>query len=105
MPLPKSTSLSTSVSSSSLTVPATSAGGATASTNSWKLDAAFFESAQAAFEQKAVEDAVYAHLRAVRRLGRMSVTIAEVASALGLTPEVVSAAVDKLGAKGVKQTA
>jgi hypothetical protein len=47
-------------------------------------------------------DAVYAHIQALRALGRTGVDTSEVASALGLSTTEVNSIVADLGTKGVK---
>lgn len=50
---------------------------------------------------KAIEDAIYSHLQAVRALGRTQVTVDEVASALQLDPAVVQVHMQALRDRGV----
>jgi hypothetical protein len=51
---------------------------------------------------KRVEDAVYAHLRALRALGKKDVSVHAVSEALGLRDADVLAAFDGLRKRGVK---
>lgn len=51
---------------------------------------------------KLVVNAVYAHLRAMRSLGRVSVNTADIATSLGLSQSEVKEAVRLLKDKGVK---
>ena len=58
--------------------------------------------AAAETDKKAVESAVYAHIRAVRALGRTTINSAEIAEALSLPLEKVHKAITALKGKGVK---
>src|SRR4051812_44712430 len=49
-----------------------------------------------------VEKAVYAHIQAVRALGRDTITTVEIATALSIPQEAVIAAVHRLRSKGVR---
>lgn len=49
-----------------------------------------------------IEDAVYAHIQAMRALGRTRVNTAQIARALGLKTQVVDRAVSGLESKGVR---
>ena len=51
---------------------------------------------------KNVESAVYAHIQAVRALGRTQINTVEIASALGLSPVAVEQTVAGLIKKGIK---
>lgn len=51
---------------------------------------------------KAIESAVYAHIRAVRALGRQTINTSEIAEALGLSVDIVNGAIANLTKKGVK---
>jgi hypothetical protein len=51
---------------------------------------------------KNVENAIYAHLRALRALGKKQVNTAEIAEALGLGLSTVHRAIASLTKKGVK---
>jgi DNA-binding MarR family transcriptional regulator len=51
---------------------------------------------------KAIENAVYAHLQALRALGRITLNTVEVAAALSLAVADVNKAVASLSKKGVK---
>jgi hypothetical protein len=51
---------------------------------------------------KRVRDAVYAHIRAIRRLGRTTITTNEIAAALSLPVTEVNGALSYLKKKGVK---
>ena len=53
-------------------------------------------------DKKAIESAVYAHIRAVRALGRTTINSAEIAEALSLPLEKVHQAITALKGKGVK---
>lgn len=53
--------------------------------------------------RRAIEGAVYAHIRAVRALGRQEINTVEIASALGLPQRDVEDAVAALASKGVKK--
>lgn len=53
--------------------------------------------------QLLIERAVFAHIQAVRTLGRSIVNTAEIAKALGLPLRDVAAVVDRLKTKGVKR--
>lgn len=53
-------------------------------------------------KKKNIERAVYAHIRAMRALGRTRTNTAEIASALGINPGRVLEAVRNLQAKGVR---
>jgi hypothetical protein len=57
---------------------------------------------RAAPSTQSVEDAVYAHLQAMRVLGRTQIKTVDVARALGLPVEAVDATIDSLTKKGVK---
>jgi Mn-dependent DtxR family transcriptional regulator len=50
-----------------------------------------------------VAEAVYAHIQAIRALGKKTVNTGEIARALKLKPSQVAAAVGKLKIKGVKR--
>jgi hypothetical protein len=50
----------------------------------------------------AVQDAVYSHIRAIRRLGRTNINTTEIADALSLDVDEVNRAVTKLKKKGVR---
>lgn len=52
--------------------------------------------------ENSIESAVYAHIRALRALGRTSVNTSEIAGALSLTVAQVGAAISNLQSKGVK---
>lgn len=49
-----------------------------------------------------IEDAVYAYVRALRALGRTTVSTSEIAQALSVPPSHVEAALGNLIARGVK---
>jgi len=51
---------------------------------------------------KAIENAVYGHIRAIRALGRMQVTVSEIAAALSIPQAAVIQALGALRDKGVK---
>jgi hypothetical protein len=51
---------------------------------------------------KRVDNAVYAHIRAVRALGKTEVNTAEISKALGIPLREVEEAASRLTAKGVK---
>lgn len=51
---------------------------------------------------KSVENAVYAHIRAVRALGRTQINTTEIASALGLPVATVDETIEALRKKGIK---
>jgi hypothetical protein len=51
---------------------------------------------------KALENAVYGHIRAVRALGRTQISASEIAAALGLSVSAVMKALAGLRKKGVK---
>jgi hypothetical protein len=51
---------------------------------------------------KKIENAVYAHIRAVRALGRTQINTDEIAKALGLTVAEVNNTIASLRARGVK---
>jgi biotin operon repressor len=53
-------------------------------------------------ELAALEKAVYAHIRALRALGRVSVNTAEIASALNVSISEVESTIQALLRKGVK---
>jgi hypothetical protein len=53
-------------------------------------------------QEKRIENAVYAHIRAVRALGRTEVNTAEIAKALRLPLKEVERAVSRLVSKGIK---
>jgi hypothetical protein len=52
--------------------------------------------------RKKVENAVFAHIQAVRALGHKTINTVEIADSLGLSPEVVMEAVTNLKRKGVR---
>jgi hypothetical protein len=52
--------------------------------------------------QKNIESAIYAHIQAVRALGRTRIDTAEIAKALDLTPFQVERTISSLTRKGVK---
>jgi hypothetical protein len=52
---------------------------------------------------KAIEAAVYGHIRAVRALGRNEITTVEIANALNLSESAVLDALAALESKGVKK--
>src|SRR5262245_37390849 len=52
--------------------------------------------------QTNLEDAVYAHIHAVRSLGRTQINTAEIAAALGINVGRVSEVLSRLRAKGVR---
>jgi predicted Rossmann fold nucleotide-binding protein DprA/Smf involved in DNA uptake len=54
-------------------------------------------------ESKRIESAVYAHIQAVRALGRTQIEPQEIARALGLSVQQVQSTVQALKQKGVKQ--
>lgn len=56
----------------------------------------------AEIDGKAIESAVYAHIRAVRALGRATINSAEIAEALSIPLEKVHNALVALKAKGVR---
>lgn len=58
--------------------------------------------ARSAAAEKKIEGAVYAHLRAMRSLGRETITSREVADALAIPISDVNIAFRALRAKGVK---
>lgn len=49
-----------------------------------------------------VQNAVYAHIRAIRALGRTQINTADVADALSLSVAEVNRAISSLGKKGIK---
>lgn len=49
-----------------------------------------------------IEKAVYSHIRAIRTLGRTSVTVTEIAAALGISVSDAERALMALESKGVK---
>jgi len=51
---------------------------------------------------KAIENAVYAHVQAVRVLGRTHINTSEIADALSLPVQEVNFAIDALREKGIK---
>jgi biotin operon repressor len=51
---------------------------------------------------KAAENAVYAHIQALRSLGRETINTADIAVALGLSVEAVNRAAAALKSRGVK---
>jgi hypothetical protein len=53
-------------------------------------------------DSKKLESAVYAHIQAVRALGRTQIEPQEIARALGLTVAQVQGTIQALKAKGVK---
>ena len=53
-------------------------------------------------DSKAIENAVYGHIRAIRALGRTQVTVSEIAAALSIPQTAVVQALGALRAKGVK---
>jgi hypothetical protein len=52
--------------------------------------------------KKGVEKAVYAHIQALRSLGKTKVVVSDIANALALRQDVVLQALEALRAKGVK---
>jgi hypothetical protein len=54
-------------------------------------------------ESKKIENAVYAHIQAVRALGRTQIEPQEIARALGLSVPQVLSTIQALKQKGVKQ--
>jgi predicted Rossmann fold nucleotide-binding protein DprA/Smf involved in DNA uptake len=54
-------------------------------------------------ESKKIERAVYAHIQAVRALGRTQIEPQEIARALGLSVQQVLSTIHTLKQKGVKQ--
>lgn len=65
----------------------------------------FEDAAKAARNLKAIEDAVYAHIRAIRALGRTRINTAEIAQALSVSQRDVDRAVENLKGKGVRRVA
>lgn len=63
------------------------------------------EQAAATRYLKAVEDAVYSHIRAIRSLGRTRINTAEIAMALSIPQRDVDRAVASLRGRGVKNVA
>ncbi len=59
-------------------------------------------SARATHEGKSVENAIYAHIRAIRALGRDTINTIEIAEALSLTVPEVNRAISALEKRGVK---
>ena len=53
-------------------------------------------------EDKKIENAIYAHIRALRALGRTQINSAEIAEALGLNLNTVHRAIRSLTKRGVK---
>jgi|ERR1700688_3537 len=51
---------------------------------------------------KDIENAVYAHIQAVRALGRTTINTVEISNALGLPQNVVDGTIDALKKKGIK---
>lgn len=58
--------------------------------------------AQTSKRSKEVEKAVYAHIQALRSLGRTKVVVSDIAEALGLRQDIVLQALKALREKGVK---
>lgn len=76
----------------------TSTGTVTFSTN-----AVTRASAETKINSKKIESAVYAHIQAVRALGRTQIEPQEIARALGLSLAQVTNTIQALKQKGVKQ--
>lgn len=53
-------------------------------------------------DPKAIEDAVYGHIAAVRALGRTSINTAEIAAALGVSLELVESTIEALRARNIR---
>jgi predicted transcriptional regulator len=51
---------------------------------------------------KSIENAIYAHIQAIRSLGRTAINTAEIAEALSLPVSTVNRAISALKKKGVK---
>jgi hypothetical protein len=60
------------------------------------------KSARRESQERRIDSAVYAHIRAVRTLGRTQVNTAEISKALGLPLREVEKAAARLMTKGVK---
>lgn len=52
--------------------------------------------------KKAIENAVYAHIQAIRGLGRSQINTSEIADALSLPVQEVNLAIESLREKGIK---
>jgi hypothetical protein len=57
---------------------------------------------RASHVSKGIENAIYAHIRAIRALGRTAINTRELASALSLSIGEVNRAISSLKKKGVK---
>jgi hypothetical protein len=78
------------------------ASGATTSAAVTTISSADLIEAPPGLTSSAIEDAVYAHLQAMRALGHTRVNTTEVARALGLPLELVDATIASLVKRGVK---
>ena len=52
--------------------------------------------------QKSIESAVYAHIQAMRALGRRTINTVEISKALGLPPAAIDKTLESLKEKGVR---
>lgn len=53
-------------------------------------------------DPRAIEDAVYGHIMAIRALGRTSINTAEIAAALNVSLELVESTIESLRARNVR---
>jgi predicted transcriptional regulator len=77
--------------------------GTSANTGNVILENTQTNAAQTGAVSKAIENAVYAHIQALRGLGQTTANTRSIASALGLPRSLVEQAVLRLNERGVKR--
>jgi hypothetical protein len=92
----------TSSSSGSYVVSTNPTSNAPVGTKFWMIETGHHRLSRSGHSESNVESAIYAHIKAIRSLGKHTINTEEIATALSLPVSVVNRAISGLRSKGVK---